>query len=91
MCIRDSGYDVAADAASVRGAISLTGQFAAVDEMLSGRENLVLVAKQRHQPQPREIARALLERFSLSEAADRRVSSYSGGMRRRLDLSLIHN
>lgn len=81
-------HDVAADPTSVREAISLTGQFAAVDEMLSGRENLVLVAKLRHLAGPGEIASALLERFSLSEAADRRVATYSGGMRRRLDIAM---
>ena len=69
------GHDVAADPTSVREAISLTDQFAAVDEMLSGRENLVLVAKLRHLAGPGEIASALLERFSLSEAADRRVAT----------------
>lgn len=82
------GHDVAADPTSVREAISLTDQFAAVDEMLSGRENLVLVAKLRHLAGPGEIASALLERFSLSEAADRRVATYSGGMRLRLDIAM---
>ncbi|MCA0378598.1 MAG: ATP-binding cassette domain-containing protein [Actinobacteria bacterium] len=82
------GYDVLTNAASVREAISLTGQFAAVDELLSGRENLVLVAKLRHCAQPTAVARSLLERFSLSDAADRRVATYSGGMRRRLDIAM---
>jgi ABC-2 type transport system ATP-binding protein len=87
------GFDVATQAAKVREAISLTGQFAAVDEVLSGRENLVLVAQLRHQPHAGAIADGLLERFSLSDAADRKVSTYSGGMRRRLDIamSLIGN
>jgi ABC-2 type transport system ATP-binding protein len=77
----------------VRASISLTGQFAAVDEILTGRENLVLVARLRHVPAPKAVADDLLGRFSLSEAGDRRVSTYSGGMRRRLDLamSLIGN
>ena len=87
------GFDVATQAAEVRESISLTGQFAAVDEILTGRENLVLVARLRHLADPGLIADGLLERFSLTEAADRRVSTYSGGMRRRLDIamSLIGN
>jgi len=87
------GFDVAAQAAEVRESISLTGQFAAVDEILSGRENLVLVAKLRHLEDPGTIADDLLERFSLTDAAARKVSTYSGGMRRRLDIamSLIGN
>ena len=87
------GFDVAAQAAEVRESISLTGQFAAVDEILTGRENLVLVARLRHLADPGAIADGLLERFALAEAADRRVSTYSGGMRRRLDIamSLIGN
>ena len=88
-----NGFDVAAQAADVRESISLTGQFAAVDEILSGRENLVLVARLRHVKNPGKIADDLLDRFSLSEAAARKVSTYSGGMRRRLDIamSLIGN
>jgi ABC-2 type transport system ATP-binding protein len=88
-----NGYDVGGQAASVRESISLTGQFTAVDEILSGRENLVLVAKLRHLKNPGKIADDLLERFALTEAAGRRVSTYSGGMRRRLDIamSLIGN
>jgi len=88
-----NGFDVAARAADVRESISLTGQFAAVDEILSGRENLVLVAQLRHLKDPGKIADALLERFALTEAASRKVSTYSGGMRRRLDIamSLIGN
>jgi len=82
------GFDVAARAARVRESISLTGQFAAVDELLSGRENLVLVARLRHRPDPRRIADDLLDRFSLADAAARKVSSYSGGMRRRLDIAM---
>jgi ABC-2 type transport system ATP-binding protein len=87
------GFDVAKQSANVRERISLTGQFAAVDETLSGRENLVLVAKLRHLKQAGQIADALLERFSLTDAGARRVSTYSGGMRRRLDIamSLIGN
>src|SRR3954467_9087955 len=87
------GFDVAAQAADVRTSISLTGQFAAVDEILSGRENLVLVARLRHLEDPGAIADDLLRRFALTEAGSRRVATYSGGMRRRLDIamSLIGN
>jgi ABC-2 type transport system ATP-binding protein len=88
-----NGFNVATQAADVRESISLTGQFAAVDEILTGRENLVLVARLRHLKDPGTIADALLERFSLTDAAERKVSTYSGGMRRRLDIamSLIGN
>jgi ABC-2 type transport system ATP-binding protein len=87
------GFDVAAQPAQVRESFSLTGQFAAVDEILSGRENLVLVARLRHLKDPRAIADDLLDRFSLTDAGARKVSTYSGGMRRRLDIamSLIRN
>ena len=83
-----NGFDVAAQPANVRESISLTGQFAAVDDILSGRENLVLVARLRHLKDPGTIADDLLERFSLTDAATRRVSTYSGGMRRRLDIAM---
>jgi len=83
-----NGFDVATQAANVRESLSLTGQFAAVDDILSGRENLVLVAKLRHLKQPGTVADDLLERFSLTDAAQRRVSTYSGGMRRRLDIAM---
>ncbi|MCR2824664.1 ABC transporter ATP-binding protein [Microbacterium sp. zg.Y909] len=83
-----NGFDVAAAPARVRESISLTGQFAAVDEVLTGRENLVLVARLRHQSLPGGIAAELLHRFGLAEAADRRVATYSGGMRRRLDIAM---
>ena len=87
------GFDVVTQPADVRESISLTGQFAAVDEVLSGRENLVLVARLRHLKDPGTIADDLLGRFSLTDAASRKVSTYSGGMRRRLDIamSLIGN
>ena len=77
----------------MRESISLTGQFAAVDEVLTGRENLVLVAKLRHLKNPGAIADDLLARFSLTDAGGRRAATYSGGMRRRLDIamSLIGN
>jgi ABC-2 type transport system ATP-binding protein len=83
-----NGFDVAADPASVRGSFSLTGQFAAVDEILTGRENLVLVARLRHLADPHGVADDLLDRFSLTEAGTRRVATYSGGMRRRLDIAM---
>jgi len=88
-----NGFDVATQAADVRESISLTGQFAAVDEILTGRENLVLIARLRHLKDPGTIADDLLERFALTDAAPRKVSTYSGGMRRRLDIamSLIGN
>jgi ABC-2 type transport system ATP-binding protein len=87
------GFDVGTQAARVRESFSLTGQFAAVDEILTGRENLVLVARLRHLADPGAIADGLLDRFALTEAGGRRVSGYSGGMRRRLDIamSLIGN
>ena len=83
-----NGFDVVTQAADARQSISLTGQFAAVDEVLTGRENLVLVARLRHLDQPGTIADDLLARFSLTEAGKRPVSTYSGGMRRRLDISM---
>jgi ABC-2 type transport system ATP-binding protein len=83
-----AGLDVATQPGRVREAISLTGQFAAVDEILTGRENLALVARLRHEKNPGAVADALLARFSLSDAGDRRTSTYSGGMRRRLDIAM---
>jgi ABC-2 type transport system ATP-binding protein len=83
-----NGFDVATQAADVRQSISLTGQFAAVDEILTGRENLVLIAKLRHLDQPGRTADNLLTRFSLTDAGGRRVATYSGGMRRRLDIAM---
>lgn len=88
-----AGFDVAARAGDVRESISLTGQFAAVDDVLTGRENLVLVAKLRHLTNPGVIADDLLARFALTDAGNRKAATYSGGMRRRLDIamSLIGN
>ena len=83
-----NGFDVAAKPDDVRQSISLTGQFAAVDEILTGRENLIMIARLRHLHDPRQVAGDLLKRFGLIEAADRRVSTYSGGMRRRLDIAM---
>ena len=86
---RVAGLDVVADAAELRGHIGLAGQYAAVDEHMTGRENLEMVGKLYHLPKGEPQARAaeLLERFGLSEAADRVAKTYSGGMRRRLDLA----
>ncbi|MGV3526603.1 MAG: ABC transporter ATP-binding protein [Candidatus Sericytochromatia bacterium] len=85
---RVNGYDLASQPQQVRQSISLTGQFAAVDEILTGRENLIMIARLRHLADSRRVAEELLQRFGLSEAAERRVSSYSGGMRRRLDIAM---
>lgn len=83
-----NGFDVVSKPDSVRQSISLTGQFAAVDEILTGWENLIMIAKLRHLKNPRLVADDLLNRFGLTDAADRRVSTYSGGMRRRLDIAM---
>ena len=88
------GIDVAKDPNAVRSVIGLAGQYAAVDEQLTGRENLELVGRLTHQPSKviRDRAAELLARFSLEHAADRPLKTFSGGMRRRLDLaaSLVH-
>ena len=82
------GHDVARQAEKVRECISLTGQYAAVDESLTGRENLLLIGKLRHLPSPKERAAQLLADFRLEDAADRLSGTYSGGMRRRLDIAM---
>jgi ABC-2 type transport system ATP-binding protein len=82
------GFDVVSNPESVRQSISLTGQFAALDEILTGRGNLIMIAKLRHLKNSRQITDDLLKRFGLTDAADRRVSTYSGVMRRRLDVSM---
>jgi daunorubicin resistance ABC transporter ATP-binding subunit len=88
------GLDVVRNAQDVRAAIGLAGQYAAVDENLTGRENLRLIGQLTHQPRPAIAPRAeeLLDRFGLTSAAGRPVRTYSGGMRRRLDLAaaLVH-
>jgi ABC-2 type transport system ATP-binding protein len=81
-------HDVSDEPATVRESISLTGQFAAVDEILTGRENLVMIAQLRHLSGPGGIADDLLARFELTDAGARRVATYSGGMRRRLDIAM---
>jgi ABC-2 type transport system ATP-binding protein len=83
-----AGHDVAARPHEVRKEISLTGQFAAVDDRLTGRENLLLIGDLRHLADSAETATDLLRRFGLEEAADRRAATYSGGMRRRLDIAM---
>lgn len=88
-----NGFDTANSADKIRQCISLTGQFAAVDDILTARENLELIADLRHTKNSASMASELLKKFNLSEAADRPVSTFSGGMRRRLDIamSLIGN
>lgn len=83
-----AGYDVVEDAEAIRSIIGLAGQYAAVDELLTGRENLELVGRLYHlsRIERRNRAEEVLERFSLTYAGDRPVKTYSGGMRRRLDL-----
>lgn len=83
-----NGFDVVAKPDNVRQSISLTGQFVAVDEILTGRENMIMIARLRHLKNPRQVSNNLLKRFGLTDAADRRVSTYSGGMRRRLDIAM---
>ncbi|NSL86248.1 ABC transporter ATP-binding protein [Chitinophaga solisilvae] len=83
-----NGFDVAMNPEQVRQSISLTGQFVAVDEILTGRENLVMMAKLRHLRAPHQVAEDLLKRLGLTAAADRRAATYSGGMRRRLDIAM---
>jgi ABC-2 type transport system ATP-binding protein len=88
--LRVAGHDVATQPDAVRAAIGVTGQFSAVDGFLTGRENLLLMADLLHlgRAEGRRIAAELLERFELTEAAGRPASTYSGGMKRRLDLAM---
>src|SRR3954468_4454354 len=83
------GFDVCRHPQEIRTRIGLAGQYAAVDENLTGRENLIMVGRLAHQPRAGIVPRAgeLLDRFALSDAGDRPVKTYSGGMRRRLDLA----
>jgi len=85
-----SGFDVVKDSQKVRGVIGLTGQYAAVDELLTGRQNIVMLGQLYHLSPKDSASRAqeLLEQFDLVDAADRAAKTYSGGMRRRLDLAL---
>ncbi len=82
------GFDVAEQPSGIREQISLTGQFAAVDHVLSARENLVMMGELRHVADPARTAAGLLDKFDLNDAADRRLLTFSGGMRRRLDIAM---
>ncbi|MFE0605856.1 ATP-binding cassette domain-containing protein [Streptomyces sp. NPDC058892] len=86
--VRVAGHDVATATKQVRAAIGVTGQYAAVDELLSGRENLQLMADLKRVRGGDRLVTRLLERFDLVEAADKLSSTYSGGMRRKLDLAM---
>ena len=83
-----AGFDVASEGEKVRQSISLTGQFAAVDDILTGRENLELIARLRREPEPKQVADKMLGAVSLVAAADKPVGTYSGGMRRRIDIAM---
>ncbi|QBD75020.1 ATP-binding cassette domain-containing protein [Ktedonosporobacter rubrisoli] len=83
-----NGFDLASQPEKVRRTISLTGQFAAVDEILTGRENIILIAKLRNIPKPAQLADSMLERFGLIGAANKAAGTYSGGMKRRLDIAM---
>ncbi len=82
------GYDVSRQPDQVRQAISLTGQFVAVDEILTGRENLILIGKLWNIQNPSQLADNLLARFGLTDAANKRAGTYSGGMKRKLDIAM---
>ncbi|KNY25678.1 ABC transporter ATP-binding protein [Pseudobacteroides cellulosolvens] len=82
------GFDVSRQPEKVRENISLTGQFAAVDEILTGQENMMLIAKLRGVPKPAQVAHDLLKHFGLTDAANKRAGTYSGGMKRRLDIAM---
>ena len=88
--VRVAGHDVATETKAVRAAIGVTGQFAAVDELLTGQENLQLMAdlKRLGSGEGRRVVTELLERFDLAESAQKLASTYSGGMRRKLDLAM---
>jgi ABC-2 type transport system ATP-binding protein len=88
--VRVAGHDVATETKAVRAAIGVTGQFAAVDELLTGQENLQLMAdlKRLGSGEAKRVVTDLLERFGLAESAHKLVSAYSGGMRRKLDLAM---
>nr|WP_256341183.1 ATP-binding cassette domain-containing protein [Streptomyces sp. TLI_105] len=88
--VRVGGHDLATEAQAVRAAIGVTGQFSAVDGLITGEENMLLMADLHHLPRPqgRRVAAELLERFDLTEAAKKPASTYSGGMKRRLDIAM---
>src|SRR5215467_2561959 len=87
---RVAGFDVATETKKVRSAIGVTGQFASVDELLTGRENLQLMVDLHHLrgSEGRTVIDHLLQRFDLGDSADKQSSTYSGGMRRKLDLAM---
>lgn len=82
------GFNIEKSSKAIRGLISLTGQYAAIDDILTGRENLQMIARLRHLKYPKQIAEELIMRFDMSKAADRRVGTYSGGMKRRIDIAM---
>ncbi|WP_329119459.1 ATP-binding cassette domain-containing protein [Streptomyces sp. NBC_01465] len=88
--VRVGGHDLVREADGVRGVIGVTGQFSAVDGLITGEENMLLMADLHHLPrgEGRRVSAELLERFDLREAAGRPASTYSGGMRRRLDIAM---
>ncbi|GIE85337.1 ATP-binding cassette domain-containing protein [Actinoplanes regularis] len=86
--VRVAGHDLATDARAARAAIGVTGQFAAVDELLTGEENLRLMADLHRVPAAAQVVSGLLERFDLAEAGTKLAATYSGGMRRKLDLAM---
>ncbi|MFE9636698.1 ABC transporter ATP-binding protein, partial [Streptomyces sp. NPDC006463] len=88
--IHVGGHDVAADPQAVRAAIGVTGQFSAVDGLITGEENMLLMADLHHlsKSEGRRVTAELLERFDLTEAAKKPASTYSGGMKRRLDIAM---
>lgn len=83
-----NGFEVEKNPREIRDLISLTGQFAAIDEVLTGRENLQMIAKLRHLKNPNQVTDELINRFDMSVAANRRVGTYSGGMKRRIDIAM---
>ncbi|MFI1706043.1 ABC transporter ATP-binding protein, partial [Streptomyces griseoruber] len=88
--LRVGGHDIRADPQAVRAAIGVTGQFSAVDGLITGEENMLLMADLHHLPRSegRRAAAELLEHFDLTDAAKKPASTYSGGMKRRLDLAM---
>ncbi|MEU6932347.1 ATP-binding cassette domain-containing protein [Streptomyces sp. NPDC046374] len=88
--LRVAGHDLASDPQKVRASIGVTGQFSAVDGLITGEENMLLMADLHHLPkrEGRRVAAELLERFDLTEAAKKPASTYSGGMKRRLDIAM---
>lgn len=83
-----NGFNIEKSPNEIRNSISLNGQFAAIDEILTARENLIMIAKLRHLKKPRKVANKLISRFGMSEAADRKVGTYSGGMKRKIDIAM---